>query len=142
MMFEKYNIEKMPGHWFLSRMGKKVLRPGGKMLTTSLLEALNINQTDDVVEFAPGMGITARAIFEKSPNRYWGVDQNAEAIQHLKETAPLEIYSFIQENIIHSGLKDGCATVVVGEALLTMQTHKNKQNIINEAYRVLKHKGR
>ena len=141
-MFEKYNINKMPGHWFLSRMGKRVLRPGGKILTTSMLNWLNITKADEVVEFAPGMGITAREIFEKGPNRYWGVDQNAEAIQHLKELAPVESYTFIENNIIHSGLKDNIATVVVGEAILTMQTQANKQKIINEAFRVLKQNGR
>lgn len=141
-MFEKYNIDKMPGHWFLSRMGKTVLRPGGKKLTASMLHWLNINKTDDVVEFAPGMGITAREIFGKNPHRYWGVEQNSEAIRHLKELAPVEAYTFIENNIVHSGLKDSIATVVMGEAVLTMQSLSNKQKIINEAFRVLKKKGR
>ena len=30
-------LEKMPGHWVLARMGKRVLRPGGLELTRRLL---------------------------------------------------------------------------------------------------------
>lgn len=141
-MFEKYNISKMPGHWFLSRMGKRVLRPGGKALTSLMLNGLEINRNDNVVEFAPGMGVTAKLIFEKCPNKYWGVDQNEEAIGHLREIAPIEKYSFVKENILHSGLKDNIATVVLGEAVLTMQNRANKQKIVSEAYRVLQKNGR
>lgn len=141
-MFEKYDVSKMPGHWFLSRMGKKVLRPGGRALTCNMLNELNIKGEDKVVEFAPGMGITARMIFDKRPSRYWGVDQNPEAIQHLQDISPKDDYRFIKGNIIKTELDDGIATVVLGEAVLTMQTEANKQKIINEAYRILKKEGR
>ena len=33
--------EKMPGHWLLARMGKRVLRPGGIELTSQLLAQLS-----------------------------------------------------------------------------------------------------
>ena len=52
--------EKMPGHWVLARLGKRVLRPGGMELTRRMLKMINVQHGDDVVEFAPGMGITAR----------------------------------------------------------------------------------
>lgn len=141
-MFEKYNISKMPGHWFLSRMGKRVLRPGGRELTSKMLEELNISQRDEVVEFAPGMGVTAKLIFDKKPQRYWGVDQNEEAIEHLQSISPQEEYTFLKENIIRSGLKENIASVLLGEAVLTMQTEANKQKIINKAYRILRKGGR
>lgn len=141
-MFERYNVSKMPGHWLLSRLGKKVLRPGGKVLTFKMMEALNINSLDKVVEFAPGMGVTAQLIFDKSPVQYWGVDQNEEAIRHLKAISPYDHYTFVKENIIQSTLKDNIASVVLGEAVLTMQTGANKQKIINEAFRILQKNGR
>ena len=47
---------KMPGHWLLARLGKRVLRPGGLSLTRRLLESLAIQPSDAVVEFAPGHG--------------------------------------------------------------------------------------
>src|SRR5215208_2548433 len=59
---EGLKTEKMPGHWVLARMGKRVLRPGGMELTRRMLDALRISESDDVVEFAPGMGVTARVL--------------------------------------------------------------------------------
>jgi hypothetical protein len=38
------SIEKMSGHWLLAKIGKKVLRPGGKDLTLKMLELLAINK--------------------------------------------------------------------------------------------------
>ena len=34
--------EKMPGHWLLARLGKRVLRPGGLELTQRLLERFGL----------------------------------------------------------------------------------------------------
>src|SRR5262245_48459011 len=48
--------ERMPGHWLLARLGKRVLRPGGRQLTCQMIEALNIGASDAVIEFAPGLG--------------------------------------------------------------------------------------
>ena len=48
------DFEKAQGHWILARMGKRVLRPGGKELTLKLMELLNISYVDEIVEFAPG----------------------------------------------------------------------------------------
>ena len=53
MTEKKMNMEQ--GHWVLAKLGKRVLRPGGRELTAQMLEAMNINETDDVVEFAPGL---------------------------------------------------------------------------------------
>ncbi len=52
-------IDSEQGHWILAKMGKKVLRPGGKELTLKLVEGLDISNEDAVIEFAPGMGYTA-----------------------------------------------------------------------------------
>ena len=32
------DIDRMPGHWLLARMGKRVLRPGGVETTGELLD--------------------------------------------------------------------------------------------------------
>ena len=53
------DISTAQGHWLLARMGKRVLRPGGKELTIKLIRSLNITTEDSVVEFAPGLGVTA-----------------------------------------------------------------------------------
>ena len=56
---EELKAEKMPGHWLLAHLGKRVLRPGGRQLTNRMIEALNIRPSDAVIEFAPGLGETA-----------------------------------------------------------------------------------
>jgi hypothetical protein len=35
---------KMPGHWLLARLGKRVLRPGGLELTRSMLRSMLIQK--------------------------------------------------------------------------------------------------
>ena len=54
--------EKMPGHWLLAQMGKRVLRPGGLELIQRMIDALAIGASDHVIEFAPGLGATARRL--------------------------------------------------------------------------------
>ncbi|MGQ0762081.1 MAG: hypothetical protein ACT4OT_08710 [Acidobacteriota bacterium] len=73
------NTEKTPGHWVLARLGKRVLRPGGMNLTRRMLEALRIQHTDDVVEFAPGLGVTARHTLKLKPASYPAVEREQAA---------------------------------------------------------------
>ena len=72
-------VEKMPGHWLLAKMGKRVLRPGGLELTKRLLSDLAVTENDDVVEFAPGLGITARMTLAKRPRSYIAVEREPAA---------------------------------------------------------------
>ena len=58
MVEKRMNMEQ--GHWVLAKLGKKVLRPGGQELTHKMLKAMNITSDDDVIEFAPGLGYTAK----------------------------------------------------------------------------------
>lgn len=133
--------EKMPGHWVLARLGKRVLRPGGMQLTRRLLRSLRIQHTDDVVEFAPGMGVTARLTLKLDPASYTAVERDAAAAKivsgYLKEGQQCVVGSASE-----TGLPDRCATVVYGEAMLTMQTQEMKRQIVREAYRLLKSGGR
>ncbi|HEY3025583.1 MAG TPA: methyltransferase domain-containing protein [Pyrinomonadaceae bacterium] len=134
--------EKMPGHWVLARLGKRVLRPGGMQLTRLMLDALGIQPADDVVEFAPGMGITARLTLELDPKSYTAVERD--------EAAAKIVVGYLKGNQQHcvvasasdTGLPDQCATVVYGEAMLTMQTEEMKRQIVREAHRLLKSGGR
>src|SRR5947209_20499688 len=78
---EGMKTEKMPGHWVLARLGKRVLRPGGMQLTRRMLAALRVTPDDDVVEFAPGMGVTARLTLELAPASYAAVKRDEAAVQ-------------------------------------------------------------
>ena len=77
MSYKSINTEQ--GHWVLAKMGKRVLRPGGKELTMKLVNGLQITKEDELVEFAPGMGFTANLLLQKQPKNYTGVELNEEA---------------------------------------------------------------
>jgi ubiquinone/menaquinone biosynthesis C-methylase UbiE len=139
---EDLKAEKMPGHWLLARLGKRVLRPGGRQLTCRMIEALNICPSDAVVEFAPGLGDTARLTLKRHPASYMAVERDKDAaaqVQKFLQGPDQRCVVGLAEN---TGLPDASATVVYGEAMLSMQTPQRKREIVREAYRLLKAGGR
>ncbi len=131
-------IDDRQGHWILAKMGKRVLRPGGKELTLKMIDALKINSNDDVVEFAPGMGFTAQMTLSKNPNSYTGVELNQEAASLLREKINGEKRKIVIGNASETNLENNSYTKVYGEAMLTMQADHKKSMIIGEAHRILK----
>jgi SAM-dependent methyltransferase len=134
--------EKMPGHWLLARLGKRVLRPGGRQLTQRMIKALNIGPSDAVIEFAPGLGETARLTLNKKPASYTAVERDKDAaalVQKIFQGPEQRCVVGLAED---TGLPDASATVVYGEAMLSMQTPQQKSRIVQEAYRLLKPGGR
>jgi hypothetical protein len=133
----------MPAHWLLAQMGKTVLRPGGLELTRQLLEFLNISSRDNVAEFAPGLGRTAKCILEYEPNSYIGIERDLAAKnwtdRHLPPRPNTTVVLGSAEN---TGLAAASRTVVVGEAMMSMNPHAKKQQIIREAFRLLEPEGR
>src|ERR1035441_2305924 len=80
---EGQHPDKMQGHWVLARAGKRILRPGGLELTRRMLDALAIGPQDRVVEFAPGLGATARLVLQRHPLAYWCVEREPAAAEYL-----------------------------------------------------------
>ena len=139
---EELKAEKMPGHWLLARLGKRVLRPGGRQLTHRMIEALNIRPSDEVIEFAPGLGETARLTLKRKPASYTAVERDKDAaalVQKFLQGPEQRCVVGLAEN---TGLPDAAATVVYGEAMLSMQTPQQKSRIVREAHRLLKPGGR
>ena len=134
--------QKMPGHWVLARLGKRVLRPGGMNLSRRMLAALRVQRTDEVVEFAPGMGVTARLTLKLKPASYTAVERDQAAAKIVATYLTGERQDCVVGNASDTGLPDQSATVVYGEAMLTMQTEEIKRQIVREAYRLLKSGGR
>lgn len=134
-------IDTQQGHWLLSKMGKKVLRPGGKVLTLKLIDGLNISQEDNVLEFAPGMGYTAMQVLKKNPKTYTGIELNEAAAALLRKKITGTDHQIIIGNAAKVPLADSSADKVYGEAMLTMQADHRKSEIIKEAYRLLKKGG-
>lgn len=139
---EGLRTEKMPGHWVLARLGKRVLRPGGMQLTRCMLEALRIKRADDVVEFAPGMGVTARLTIELDPASYTAVERDEAAARIVSGYLREDRQRCVVGSASDTGLPAQSATVVYGEAMLTMQTEETKRDIVREAHRLLKSGGR
>jgi SAM-dependent methyltransferase len=134
---------RMPGHWLLARLGKKVLRPGGLGVTDRLLESLAIGPCDDVVEFAPGLGVTARRILTEQPREYTGIERDPKAARWTERQLPKQPnISIIDTPADRTGLADRSATVVIGEAMLSMNPHEHKRRIVAEAFRILRPGGR
>lgn len=133
---------KMPGHWLLAQMGKRVLRPGGLELTQKMMATLKITPEDDVVEFAPGLGVTARSVLTKSPASFIGIERDAAAAAIVEKYLTGPNQKCVIGRSEATPLEDGVASVIYGEAMLTMQTHAGKAKIVREAFRVLKPGGR
>ena len=139
------DVTKMPGHWLLARMGKRVLRPGGLELTRRMLDRLKISEVDAVVELAPGLGATARHALLSKPSSYVGVERDEAAVlatRRVLEAYANASYECRQGSASKTGLDADSATVLYGEAMLTMQSSKQKREIVREALRVLAPGGR
>ncbi|WP_137723155.1 class I SAM-dependent methyltransferase [Prescottella subtropica] len=130
----------LPGHWLLARLGKKVLRPGGRELTERMLADAGVSGAD-VVELAPGLGRTAREIVARGPRSYLGVEADDDAVR-LAQSAVGAAGTVVRGETSATGRSAATADVVVGEAMLTMQTDRHKREIVEEARRVLRPGGR
>lgn len=131
-------MNKQQGHWLLAKMGKKVLRPGGKELTLKMIDNLVVNNDDVVVEFAPGLGLTAEITLAKNPENYIGIELDEEAAEKLRKKFAKKNVQIINKNAAETELPEQVANKVYGEAMLTMQADHRKREIIREAHRILK----
>jgi SAM-dependent methyltransferase len=134
------DIEHLPGHWLLARLGKRVLRPGGARLTDALLADAGV-QGADVVELAPGLGRTAAQILAAGPASYTGVEQDRSAADLVRAVVGPR-GQVVTSDAAQTGLPAQSYDLVVGEAMLTMQTERGKAEIISEARRLLRPGGR
>jgi SAM-dependent methyltransferase len=132
----------MPGHWLLAQMGKRVLRPGGLELTHKLLGDLAISPVDDVVEFAPGLGITARLTLARRPRSYTAVERDPAAAATVERLLSGKQQRCVFGTAEETGLPAASASVVYGEAMLSMQPPTTKDRIVREAALLLRPGGR
>lgn len=127
----------------MAKLGKRILRPGGRLLTARLLEQAQLTSSDDVVELGPGVGATAEVLLRGRPRTYRGVDPNPEgrdAVRGILSRHPQAEY--LVADARETGLPDACADLVVGEAMLTIQDQQGKHAIVAEAARLLRPGGR
>ena len=136
------DVAKMPMYMLLARLGKRTLRPGGMELTRQIVERLDVQRSDEVVEFAPGVGATAQLILGRAPAQYTAIDRDKAAVQLVSGYLKGPNQQGVIGRAEQTGLPDASATVVFGEAMLSMQTASHKEQIITEAARLLKPGGR
>lgn len=136
------DINKMQGHWLLAKLGKRILRPGGRELTNEMLDNLEIQSTDKVIEFAPGLGYTTQLTLRKKPSSYIAIERDEAAANSVRKLLKAENHHCHIGYAEETGLPNESATVIYGEAMLTMQTPNKKQLIVNEASRLLYPGGR
>ena len=135
------DLDKIPGHWLLARMGKRVLRPGGLEYTEKLLRGLEIGPDTHVVELAPGLGATTERIAERRPGSLIVVERDSVAAERVGEVlgdGDSDTYRCVVADASSTGLADGCADVVLCEALLSLQSDQNKRRTLDEAFRLLR----
>ena len=134
---------RMQGHWLLAKLGKRILRPGGRALTAKLLKQAKPAGGADIVELGPGVGATAEVLLRANPRSYRGVDPNPEgrdAVKNILKKHPRADY--VVADARETGLDDASADLVVGEAMLTIQDDAGKNAIVAEAARLLRPGGR
>jgi len=136
------SLEKLPGYLIMARMGKRVLRPGGRELTRWLLESAGLGPADRVVELAPGVGATAELLLAAGPKSYVGVERDPSMVARASRVIEPRGGQLRRGAADDTGLEPSAATVVVGEAMLTMQPDSGKRAVIAEAARILEPGGR
>lgn len=132
----------MPIYALLIQMGKKVLRPGGMELTRIMLEMLNIDTNDEVVEFAPGTGATAKMALIYHPSRYTAIEMDPNSVKLVSKYLNGSNQKCLLARAEKTGLPDASCSVVYGEAIMNMKSNDIKQLIIAESSRILKSGGR
>ena len=133
---------KAPGHWVLAAAGKRILRPGGIELTDELLRQLRITTSDTVVELAPGLGHTAEKVLALRPFTYLGVDREPSIVHELNRRLGRDGVRFVQGSAEDTGLPGETASVLFGEAMLSMQSDARRRQIVEESWRIVRSGGR
>ncbi|GAB3410009.1 class I SAM-dependent methyltransferase [Flindersiella endophytica] len=87
---------------------------------------------------AAGLGATARLTLDHDPGGYVGVDRDEAVVAGLAALADAgQRVRGQRADAQHTGLPSRSATVVYGEAMLTMQPDPAKRRIVREAHRLL-----
>ena len=139
-------IEQMPGHVFLAKMGKKLLRPGGREATEQMFALARLNPGERVCEIATNRAITAIELSQRYGVEVDGVDASSEFLVIAEQNVSDQ---GLQDRIrLHLGkghellFEDGTFDAVVAEAVITMLPPQQKSETFKEAARVLKPGGR
>ncbi len=134
------------GHKFLAKLGKKRLRPGGKIATQWLLNQSDLNAKSKVLEVACNMGTTAIEIAVLYQCHITGIDMDKQALvkaeKNVANKGLSDLITLQMGDASKLPFEDNSFDVVINEAMLTMYGDKAKAKLLQEYYRVLKPGGR
>lgn len=117
-------------------------RPGGPAMVRRALEGAELGESDRVVELAPGLGLTSRAVLAAGPRTWTGVEPDPLAVEHLRRATGGPGREVLEAAPHATGLPDGEASVVVIDALLSTLDPEGRAAVLAEAARVLRPGGR
>lgn len=143
---DSVNTGHEAGHKFLARLGKKRLRPGGRIATEWLLSHSGLQADSQVLEIACNMGTTAIEIARRFQCHITGIDMDKQALTKARTNVlanGLSNLITVQEaDASKLPFPDNHFDVVINEAMLTMYADKAKARLLQEYLRVLKPGGR
>ena len=130
------------GHTFLARMGKKRLRPGGKLATEWLLDKGSFGPATSVLEVACNMGTTAIELVKRFDCTVVACDIDPAALEKAEknvQSAKLaEKITLLHADATSLPFENATFDVVLNEAMLTMLPLSRKEKAVSEYFRVLK----
>lgn len=134
--------KRLPTHLFLAKLGKKMLRPGGREGTDRIISECNVDAGTNILEVAPNMGTTAMHLAKTYGCTITGIDINIDSVKKAQENvlnAGLDhLISIRHGNALELPFEDESFDLVINEAMLTMLPHELKLRALKEYRRVLK----
>lgn len=133
------------GHIFLARMGKKRLRPGGKVGTEWLLAKGGFRPETKVLEVACNMGTTAIELARRYGCSITACDIDEKALKkaeaNVRKAGLTDKITLCHASALALPFDDESFDVVLNEAMLTMLPSQLQEKAAASYYRVLKQGG-
>jgi SAM-dependent methyltransferase len=117
-------------------------RPGGPAMVRRALEGLGLGEGDRVVELAPGLGLTSRAVLAAGPRTWTAVEPDPLGAEHLRRALGGPGREVLAVPVHATGLPEGEASVVVVDGLLSTLDPAGRAVVLSEAARLLRAGGR
>jgi ubiquinone/menaquinone biosynthesis C-methylase UbiE len=103
---------------------------------------LRVGPADDVLELWPGLGRTTALARAGTPSSYTGVERGAAEAARVRQVLTRPGDRCLVAPVHRTGLADNSASVLFGEALLTLEPDSRKGEILAEVARLLRPGGR
>lgn len=129
-------------HEFLSRLGKQILRPGGKKGTNFLLKHTKISASSNVLEVACNQGETLIKLYKKYKCNIVGVDNNQHFINlaqsNIKRKMLGKKIGLLCCDAEKMPFMDNSIDIIITQAMLTMLSDDKFKLVLKEYFRILK----